>query len=887
MSKQSRARAAAEATSRALPSDQPNPFLARWGTFLAGVVVVLAALAAYHNSFSGPFVFDDTRAITDNLTIRHLGSALVPPSFVGATTAGRPVINLTFALNYALNGTQVWGYHAFNLLVHALAGLVLFGIVRRTLECGRGALTPHLSRSRGEGTPPTVLAMAVAVIWIVHPLQTEAVTYISQRAESLMGLFYLLTLYGFVRSTDETGERPGDRQSRAKSRELRVESGHSVIRPLASSLWSLASICSCLLGMACKEVMVSAPVMVLLYDRTFVAGSLREAWRLRWRYYLGLACTWLLLARLMIGLGQRSVGFDQGVTWWSYALTSCQSVVLYCKMTLWPHPLVFDYGAHFIRHATEAVPYALILAALLVGTMMALRRWPAIGFLGAWFLVILAPTSSVVPVALQPTAEHRMYLSLAAVVVLGVLGLHRLIGRRGLMVCAAAAAGLGWLSVQRNKDYRSELTLWSDTVIKCPNNARAHDNLGNALFKMPGRLSEAITQLETAVRLDPGSAKAHTNLGTALQDVPGRLPDAIAEFKTAVRLDPGMAEAHNNLGSALLDLPGRLPDAIAEFETALQLGPDLVEAHNNLGTALLKMPGRVSDAITQFEEALRISPDSMEAHSNLGRALLKAPGRSADALAEFETAVRLNPDSAEMHYNLGNALLTVPDRLPDAIVEYETALRINPDSAETHLNLGTALLSLPGRQSDAIAQFETAVRINPDSADAHLNLGNVLLNLPERVSDAVAQFEAAVRINPDSAEAHDNLGTALLRVPGRVPDAIAEYGTALRLNPNSAGTHYNLGNALLRVPGRLPDAIAQYEASLRIDPDSVEAHYNLGNALLNLPGRQPDAIAQLQAALRLNPDLTAARDLLNQLQNPNGLEDAAPMDSSLHSNDTH
>jgi tetratricopeptide (TPR) repeat protein len=689
-----------------VPSPAPNSCLSRWSSLLAGGIIILAVLAAYLNSFSGPFVLDDPSAIRDNLTIRHFGSALVPPSYVGATTAGRPLINLTFALNYALGGMKVGGYHAFNLLIHTLAALTLFGIVRRMLAsqlATRGFRISDFKSKRVEGpataqseilnlkfeigADATPLALAVALIWALHPLQTEAVTYISQRAESLMGLFYLLTLYCFVRSTDETGERPSSFAKASEDRQARGERPEKetpypqVIRPLASSLWSLASILACLLGAMCKEIIVTAPVMVLLYDRTFVAGSFREAWRLRWQYYLGLACTWLLLAWLMTGLGQRNVGFDQGVTWWSYALTSCRSVVLYGKLALWPHPLVFDYGNRFIRHVTEVVPWALVLAAWLAGTIVALRRWPAIGFLGAWFLVILAPTSSVVPVALQPMAEHRMYLSLAAVVVLGVLGLHRLAGRRGLMVCAAAAVGLGWLTVQRNKVYRSELTLWSDTVTKCPDNERAHESLGDVLTKMPNRMPDAIVQFEAALQINPGSAKMHNNLGNALMDVPGRLPDAMAEFEAALRLDPGLAAAHNNLGTAWLEMPGHLPDAMTEFEAALRLNPDLADAHDNLGTIFFNMPGRMPDAITQFEAALRLNPDSMEAHSNLGSALLNEPGRLPDAIAQYKAAVQLGPDSAKAHYNLGNALLDMPGRLPDVVAQLQAALRLQPDFA--------------------------------------------------------------------------------------------------------------------------------------------------------------------------------------------------------------
>jgi tetratricopeptide (TPR) repeat protein len=419
----------------------------------------------------------------------------------------------------------------------------------------------------------------------------------------------------------------------------------------------------------------------LLYDRTFVAGTFREAWAKRRLFYVSLASTWLLLGYLVSTTHGRggSAGFGVNITWWPYALTQFGAIVHYLRLSLWPAPLVFDYGTPLATRAMEIVPYAMMVLLLVIGTTIAVWRRPAVGFLGCWFFAILAPTSSVVPVATQTMAEHRMYLALVPLVVLVVLGLYSLLGRRSAVVFLALAVGLGWLTVQRNKVYSSELTLWIDTVAKCPGNARARDNLGNILAKMPDRLPDAIVQFEAALQIDPDSAKVHNNFGDALLDMPGRLPDAITQLQAALRLDPGMAEAHNNLGTAWLEMPGRLPDAMTEFEAALRLNPDSIEAHDNLGTVFFEMPGRMPDAITQFEAALRLNPDSMEAHSNLGSALLNEPGRLPDAIAQYEAAVQLGPDSAKAHYNLGNALLNMPGRVPDAMIQLEAALRLQPD----------------------------------------------------------------------------------------------------------------------------------------------------------------------------------------------------------------
>jgi Flp pilus assembly protein TadD len=646
MSKQSRARAATRAAAtgarRVSPRGGRNGFSLRPDILMAGSLVVLAALVVYSQSFSGPIVLDDTWSITTNPSIRHLGSALFPP--VDKGTGGRPLLNLTFALNYAQGGFSVWSYHALNLLIHILAGLTMFGIVRRSLTSHLMTRRSEISDLRSEISGATVLACAVAVIWTVHPLQTEAVTYISQRAESLMGLFYLLTLYCFIRGTKESEPRVQSRESRENPTSPGISRIGSRLSTLSSRLWYSASILACLLSALSKETMITAPVMVFLYDRVFVSGSWREALRSRWWYYFGLACTWTLPAWSAMSLGQRSVGFGQGVTWWSYALTSCRSVVFYLKLAIWPHPLVFDYGVDLIQNVGTALPYALILAAVVVAIAVAWRYWPPVGFAGTWFLVILAPTSSVIPVADQPMAEHRMYLSLAAVATLGVIGLRRWIGRSGLVVCAAAAIGLGWLTAERNNDYRSALVLWSKTVAERPDNARARYNLGGVLHDIPGRMPEAVIEYEAAVRYHPDSALAHYNLANVLNDA-GKAAAAVAEYKKALQIDPKDAAAHNNLASALLiSFPDRLSEAISHYETALRLNPDYIEAHYNYGIALDRA-GRISEAIAQYRDALQLKPDYAEVHYNLGVALTKI-GRSAEAMTEYRRALQFKPDYA-------------------------------------------------------------------------------------------------------------------------------------------------------------------------------------------------------------------------------------------------
>ena len=529
----------------------------------------------------------------------------------------------------------------------------------------------------------TVLALAASAIWAWHPVQTESVTYLSQRAESLMGLFYLLTLYCFARGAQSGGTGGG----------------------LA---WYLASILACLAGSATKEVIVTAPLMVFLYDRTFVSGSFAGAWRRHWPVHTALAASLILLGCLMAGIQGGGVGFSL-----AYGVLECRVVVKYLLLSIWPHPLVFDYGRYAAVSLSQVWPFALVLAALLCLALAALRSSPPLGFALCWFFLILAPTSSIFSILDSPMAENRLYLPLAGVAAGVVVGAYALAGRRCLPALALAAAGLALAAAGRNNTYSSERGLWADTVAKAPANARALNNLACIVLVADGPTKEAIAGFEQALRLRPDFTEAHNDLARALTVVPGRLDEAIAQCKEALREYPDYAEAHCTLGYALARIPGRLDDAIAQYREAIRLKPDLAEAHENLGNAWYRLPGHLDDAIAEYRTDVRLRPDSAEAHFDLGSAWSLQPARLDDAIGEFEAALRIRPDYAEARVDLGNLWMRVPERLNDAIAQYEAAVRLAPSVAELHGNLGYAL-SAAGRTREAIAQCELALRLKPD-----------------------------------------------------------------------------------------------------------------------------------------------------------------------------
>lgn len=620
------------------------------------VVVILAAVVAYGNSLGGAFVFDDGPAIPDNPTLRSFVMAWQPPANTGV--GGRPVANVSFALNHALGGASVWGYHVFNLLLHIGSALLLKAIITRTLRL-RAA---HWAEPAGG---------VAALLWCIHPLTTAAVSYLSQRTELLMGFFYLLTVYASIRSA-EPSPNLATREGTAHPRRIRM--------------WQALAVVACACGMGSKESMATAPLTVLLYDRTFMAGSFAGAWRSRRGFHASLAGTWLILAILLsTDPGRRSLGFGLGVSALDYASAQAGAILLYAKLAIWPTALVFDYGREYVGLTGGVVVRGVVLMAAVTWSIRALARRSLLGFVALCFFLLLAPTSSFVPVVEQPIAENRMYLPLAVLMAMMATVITRA-ARPAVFVPASLlmAVPLVVLTHLRNRDYESELSLWHDTVAKRPANPRAHYNLGTVLLGA-GRHETAARHLAEAARLKPDDPMAHNNLGNALMAA-GRPDQALPAYEAALRAEPGHARAHVNRGLTLFRL-GRHEEAVAAYRTALQLQPALAEAHESLGNACMAA-GEPARAVEHYRQALALEPGNGNAHYNCGQALL-AVDRVSDAVRHLAAAVRLRPADDEARNAYGAALLRSGSRA-EAIVQFSEALRLNPANGDARDNLELA-----------------------------------------------------------------------------------------------------------------------------------------------------------------------------------------------------
>lgn len=535
--------------------------------FWAIAVLSVAAVIVYSNTFSVPFLFDDSINILENPSIRSLWPPWAPlqvPAFTGIL--GRPVVNFSLALNYFISGENVWSYHVFNLLVHLLSAWTLFAVILRTVAFmpGGSPLTRNASR----------YAFSCALLWAVHPLATQAVTYIIQRCESLMALFVLLTLYSIVRFWQNGGGKH----------------------------WQYFAVLFFFLGVGSKESAVVVPVLIVVYEWIFRGHTPLKAFRTSPFLYAGLliGMTVTLMTTLFHDtLILRASNRLFPVT--GYWITQADVVIHYIRLAFWPTEQVIDYGWPVSTFDASWPSVLVVLIFLCLSSWLVFRKKPS-GFPLASFFLLLAP-SSLIPLP-DIAFEHRMYLPLAALIgiVMG-LSFHALerggtlqirgtaFGRilsanAGMFVTLCLSVLLGMMTYQRNHVYRSELSIWLDTVKQRPNNFRGYHGVGLALSKQ-GMPDRGLDYLKQALILNKHNAYVYNDIGFLLFRL-HRVDEAIPYFIEAIRLKPNDFKSYNNLGAALAET-GKLQEAVHCFTKAIKLNPDYQSAKNNLRVTIMRL----------------------------------------------------------------------------------------------------------------------------------------------------------------------------------------------------------------------------------------------------------------------------------------------------------
>ncbi len=838
------------------------------------VIIALSVAVFYLNIFRAPFVFDDEFRIVNEIKIRALNNFLPSKELLKP----RAIVDFTFALNYKLNGLNVFGYHLTNVLIHILNGFlvcVLGTIVFRQL--------PEVPQFTNASTKR--MSLFAALIFVVHPIQTQAVTYTVQRYASMAAMFYLASVLFYLKARmiqhgaerigqsgkgkAQSAERRANKtevgSQRSEERGKRLEVGGqrtevigqriegrgqmSDVRGQSSegerlsamsfeiSAWYFFSILCGMLAFLSKQNTASLPGAILLGEYILIDRSW-QGWKKKIPWYALSFTLWILFVSYIVGLfGEVSI--DKGlledvsehtmetemIGRWHYFCTQFNVLIIYIRLLFLPYgqnlDWLYPFKSGFFDDYTSLV--FLFLSLLVLFGLKCIKRRPVISLGIFWFVITLSVESSIIPIR-DALLEHRLYLPLMGFSICWVYMQFEMFMKKELwfiFIAITILLFLGTGTYLRNWVWQDEMRLWADVISKNPQNHRGYNNLG-VFLKKQGRLEEAIDQYLKALRIESDYADAHSNLGAALSDQ-GKLKEAIAHYYEALRIKPDLAEAHNNLGYAI-KRQGKLEEAIGHYLEALRIKPEFAAAHNNLGNAL-KTSGNIQGAIKHYAEALRINPDFAEAHNNLGAALFDQ-GKLMEAIVHYQKALRLKPGLAKVHNNLGNALIGKGKHL-EAVKHYSEAIRIKPDYSEAYSNLGAALVA-QGKLNEALEHYSKALRIKPDNAEAHNNLGAILLT-EGKLDEAIKHYGKALRIKPDYAEAHNNLGNALKR-KGSFKEAIKHYHEALKTKPNFAEAHYNLGVALMDLR-KFKEAIHHFTEALRIKPDFIQAQKRLERCL--------------------------------------------------------
>jgi protein O-mannosyl-transferase len=623
--------------------------VARWQTAL----VVGVTSVVYLNSFRNQFLWDDLYLIVDNPSIKHWSRApglFLTELFPHGILSGyyRPLQALTYLIDYSIWGLDPLGFHVTNVILHAGVALLLQRLVALLLR-------------------DTTAGLVAALLFAVHPIHTEAVTYVAGRSDPLSALFMLAALFWFARDPW-----------------------------LSLSGTRILSLLAFFLALLAREAAVVLIPLLVLVERVRPRGPEgNAAWRdsaVRCAPYLATLAAYVAWRAAVVGLQGHASTVPAQVPLPLRVCTMARVMVEYLALLVVP---IDQHMERLVRPASSALEApvlgaTLVLVAILAGAVACRRRaWP-VAFGVAWFFIALLPVSNLVPLSTF-MAEHWLYVPSMGLFLIAGWAASRLVHRGWAQPVATGVvlvvAAYGGLTIHRNRDWRDGQTFYQATLRLAPYSARAWTNLGQA-YQEAGDLGKAREAYEHALQLSPAAADVVQNLGV-IEATQGRPEKALAAYERAVAMDTNLADPHNNLGNIYRE-QGRYDEAEREFRTALRIDPAHAAARSNLGL-VLQTTGRANEAEQSFLEALRIDPDSASAHSNLGNVYFRR-GELERARAEYLTAIRLNPDYAEAFNNLGSVQFRI-GRADLAEEAYRNALRIDPGLDEARRNLSIVLRS--------------------------------------------------------------------------------------------------------------------------------------------------------------------------------------------------
>lgn len=763
-----------------------------WPRFLP-LFILMIGTAVYSNTLHASFVLDDVSYVLQSPAVKDfryywdsaLADRAIAQKRLDQNFPSRKLAFLTFALNHRLHGPRVEGYHVVNLLIHLGNGLLVYGLVLATLR------TP-LFRGREQNIAPGpdrhLMALFAALFFVAHPVQTQAVTYISQRFTSLATMFYLLSLVFFVR--------------------WRLSLAMTEVSPARTALYWLA-LAAAVLAMFTKEIAFTLPLVLLGYEWTFFA-------RPRGRHLLALvpfALTMLIIPAIVFGEGNKyedvtrlsnslpaGSGENQML---SYLLSQFRVIVTYLRLLLLPVNQNLDYDyPRYTSFFQAPVALSFLLLCLIAGSGIFLyrrsgripaarARWLRLtGFGIFWFFTTLSVESTVMPLR-DLIFEHRLYLPSIGffLALLGTAGvLLEEFNRRSVavLICVLLMilATLSVATYARNSLWRDSIALGEDTIRKSPNKYRPRQNLAQDYFDR-GRFAEALAQYQAALRVAVDYGERLLTYGSLenlyqLQNRQDLLRETYAAWQDLLLRErdkrPDDPALLNDLGIFYAKM-GRLAEAEAQFLGAIKLESENAVQHLNLAAVYLEQ-GRKTDGLAALLHAARIDPDDDAVQESLGDELADQ-GNYNEALVAYLKALDLNPDSATLYTKIAGEYIR-SGRLDEASQVLRRGTATRGYDPMTHNDLGL-FLERTGHPAEAEQEFLQALGLNGDLPEVHLNMG--LFYLGQGQADkALASLTRAERLDPTNPDVLFALGEAHTQ-RGEHPEAAAAFQQVLVLAP--------------------------------------------------------------------------------------------------------
>lgn len=696
-------------------------------------------MGVYGNSLRNGYHYDDFQTISENVWIRSFSNSLM--YFTSGTPEGRdsgavgyrPVLLLSYALNYAASGSDPWGYHLFQVIVHAGSALLVYWLVWQL----------HKNQK---------IAVLAAILFGLHPANTEAVNYLTARSSLLSSFFSLLAFCSYVN--------------------YRCEEGSDASRRMLAYIGTVVGFT---LAILTDESSIILPLLLVAYDFYFIPVGQHRPYR---RLVIGYAPIifvggfYIVIRHYLAGIGAAAATYYSDPV--LSVLTALKMFARFLLLFIWPINLSAD---HLMSRSLsvlggETLLSTAVIGSLMMGIWLLYRRAPWLSFCGVWFLITL------MPIGLRPFItdaalfqENWGYLSSAGFAMAMSWGLFNL-PARGIVIwlrngfVIALCTWYGMSVVSRNMVWKDEVTLLTDALQKNPGSIVANLNIG-AYYYRQGKWDLAAQAYSEVLRLAPENAKALSNLGM-LYYSQGRLHEAEEIFRRALKVNPLDPMIHGSFGLFLSQI-GRFDEAIKEYKEAVSLSPMNWRTMLNLGWTYAAQ-NQWNMALDSFQMALKVNTFSPDVYTSMGTAF-RALGQIEKAQQSFEQALS-NDHSLTSAYEQLNELYIQQGKIPEAIQLMERLLDLDPQNAQAHHVLGY-LSEQQGNYDSALQHYRDAIRFEPKRYGSYFNLGNIYWRFGE-TDLALRVYEKALELEPNFVDARFNMGKLLDNL-GRRQEAIEQY----------------------------------------------------------------------------------------------------------------